>query len=120
MLEDGSGIPATEFELWDEKVEEVLPRQKYFGRNKQFSLDNMAVRLTLALAKLLQNMGKDPNTFALNIPEDYTENDWEELKDVIKAPKTVKTIKSKPRKRKLINIKKEIELKQVYLKKSKI
>ena len=56
MLEDSSVIPATEFVLWDENVEEVLPWQKYFGRNKQFSLDNMTNRIKLALAKLLQNM----------------------------------------------------------------
>ena len=75
--------PATKFDLWDHQVEEVLPRQKYFGRNKQFSLDNLTDRIILALAKLLQNMGKDPNTFALNIPDDYTDKEWSQIYEKI-------------------------------------
>jgi len=43
----------------------------YFGRNKSFGLDNQGERLTLALARLLTNMGEDANTFAMNTPTDY-------------------------------------------------
>ena len=111
--------PATNFDLWDDKVEEVLPRQKYFGRNKQFSLDNLTDRITLALAKLLQNMGKDPNTFAINIPDDYTNKEWEDLRDVLKVQKSVGVVKSKPVKRKRADVEKEMKLKEVYLKKSR-
>ena len=36
-LSDGTLVPATKFDLWDSHVEDVLPRQSYFGRNKVFS-----------------------------------------------------------------------------------
>ena len=111
--------PATKFDLWDHQIEEVLPSQKYFGRYKQFSLDNLTDRFTLALAKLLQNLRKDPNTFALNIPDDYTDKEWEELRDVLKVLKIVGAVKSKPMKRKRAYVNKEMELKEVYLPKSR-
>ena len=36
-LSVGTLVPATKFDLWDSDVEDVLPRQSYFGRNKFFS-----------------------------------------------------------------------------------
>ena len=45
VQEDGTLIPATEFEMWDAEVEQILPRQSYFGRNKAFRLGNIGDRL---------------------------------------------------------------------------
>ena len=61
VVDGGTLIPATEFDLWDSAVEDVLPRQAYFGRNKAFRLGNIGDRLGLALARLLTNLGHDPN-----------------------------------------------------------
>ena len=120
VLDNGSIIPASCFDLWDEEVEEVLPRQEYFGRNKSFGLDNMVERLTLGLAKLLMNMGQNPNTFAQSIPVDYKEREWEDLKKSLETHESVKTVKSKLTKRKKVDIEKEIELNKLYMKKSKM
>ena len=44
-------IPATEFDLWDEDMESVLPRQSYFGKNTRFALNCLGVRLVLAMPR---------------------------------------------------------------------
>ena len=61
LLEDGSKVLATTFDLWDEEIESVLPRQEYYGRNRTFHLGGLGERLVLCLAKLLINLGQDPN-----------------------------------------------------------
>ena len=57
ISEDGL-IPATTFDLWDEEVESVLPRQSYYGRNRSCQLNGLGERLTLGLAKLLMNLNQ--------------------------------------------------------------
>ena len=84
MEQEGRMLRATEFVFWNDLVESVLPRQSYFGRNKGFKLDNQAARLTLALAKLLENLGvEDPNTFAVSIPPGYEDRDWNRERDIL-------------------------------------
>ena len=61
VQEGGVKIEATNFPLWDSEVESVLPRQSYYGRNKSCGLGGLGERLNLAVAKLLINLGKDPN-----------------------------------------------------------
>jgi hypothetical protein len=83
MKKEDTLIPATEFQLWCPDVESVLPRQSYFGRNTAFALDNLGDRLTLGIAKVLMNLGEDPNTFAQEIPEHYYAKNWDEERDVL-------------------------------------
>ena len=91
VLKEGILMPASEFDQWDEQVESVLPRQKYFGRNTAFDMDNLADRVVLANAKILENLGEDPNTFAKNIPDLFEAKDWNTEKEIFEGKSDAKT-----------------------------
>ena len=111
-LKEGVFMPASEFKQWDEQVESVLPRQKYFGRNTAFDMDNLAERVILANAKILENLGEDPNTFAKSIPNLFEAKDWNTQKEILEerndAKRSERRHKGSRRKRGLIEEQKGI------------
>ena len=83
----------TELPAFDDVMEKILPSYSYIPQ-KKFTLGNLQWRLKLACAYLLMQYDMDPNTYALEVPENYEGKNFtmEDLKafseDVKESAKT--------------------------------
>ena len=49
------------------------------------SLSTQALRMTLALAMMMMNLGYDPNTHAISKPEGYVDKDWHTVRKTLSS-----------------------------------
>ena len=49
------------------------------------SLSTQALRMTLALAMMMMNLGYDSNTHAISKPEEYVDKDWQTVRKTLSS-----------------------------------
>ena len=71
-------------------------------------MDNLTDRVILANAKILENLGEDPNTFAKKIPDLFEAKDWNYEKEILAGKKRAANIKKGTKRKRCIIAEKSV------------